>query len=428
MTADKAVEGTVFDPPQPVHVDVHLLQSFPYSNLNRDRNGVPKVATYGAVTRGRLSAQNTRRHTRADVEKALGVRALRTRQVPQEVAAILAERGWDLQQALAAAQMLIHCARVKGLGIAESGGTNALLFLPESALTEFADLADAEAEALKVAVAAVEAGLAKPAKKRGSKKTAPFADEDQEREEEEERESARAKAMDAHAPKELKAPVLAILRSRNAAVAAYGRMLANEAASSVNGAVQVAHGLTTHRLSVQTDFFSAVDDVLKGGTESGAGHIGDQRYTSGVYHRYASLNWPELLHNLDGDEATAREVLEAFVRAFITTVLPAKGNNTAAFTVPHLVYVVVRTDRPVNLVGAFESPVQAAEDGGFLPGSLAALSRHAAATDRFLGTAHRAFHAHAGLVEDAVPDLGERMESLDDLISSTTDAVTRLTA
>ncbi|MGW4694365.1 type I-E CRISPR-associated protein Cas7/Cse4/CasC [Kitasatospora cineracea] len=426
MTTAENTEGTVFEPARTVHVDVHLIQSFPYSNLNRDRQGAPKTATYGAKVRGRLSSQNTRRHTRTDLEETLGIRALRTRQVPQQVAAILAERGWDYQQALAAAQMLIYCARVKGLGVADTGGTNALLFLPEAALTDFADLADAEREQLTAALAKADAELAK-AKKKPAKNTGDSdEDADTQAEDDEEAESATGTVMAKHAPKELKDPVLAILRSRNAAVAAYGRMLANEAASTVNGAVQVAHGLTTHQLSVQVDFFSAVDDVLTGGTESGAGHIGDQRYTTGVYYRYASLNWHELLRNVDGDEATAREVLEAFIRSFITTVLPAKGNNTAAFTLPHLVYTVVRTDRPVNLVGAYETPVQAAAEGGFLPGSLAALSKHAAASDRFLGTKGRAFHAHAGLIEDTVPALGERLEGIDDLVDSITRSVAGL--
>ncbi|MFH9351302.1 type I-E CRISPR-associated protein Cas7/Cse4/CasC [Kitasatospora sp. NPDC017646] len=431
MTTTKDAEattGSVFDPAQKVHVDVHLIQSFPYSNLNRDRQGAPKTASYGATVRGRLSAQNTRRHTRTDVEKTLGVRALRTRQVPKEVAAILAERGWDAQEALAAAQMLIYCAHVKGLGVADNGGTNALLFLPEAALTDFADLAEAEREQLAGALAKVEAELAKAKKKRPAKSsdTADVDDQAEADEEDEEAESAAGAVMAKHAPKELKALVLAILRSRNAAVAAYGRMLANEAESSVNGAVQVAHGLTTHRLSVQVDFFSAVDDVLTGGTETGAGHIGDQRYTTGVYYRYASLNWHELVRNLDGDEATAREVLEAFTRSFITTVLPAKGNNTAAFTLPHLVYTAVRTDRPINLVGAFETPVRAAEEGGFLPGSLAALGKHAAATDRFLGIRGRAFHAHTGLVDDDIPALGKRLGGLDELIDGITGAIADL--
>ncbi len=426
MTTAKNTEGTVFEPARTVHVDVHLIQSFPYSNLNRDRQGAPKTATYGAKVRGRLSSQNTRRHTRTDLEETLGIRALRTRQVPQQVAAILAERGWDYQQALAAAQMLIYCARVKGLGVADNGGTNALLFLPEAALTDFADLADAEREQLTAALAEADAELAKSKKKPAKNTGASDEEADAQAEDEEETESAAGTVMAKHAPKELKDLVLAILRSRNAAVAAYGRMLANEAASTVNGAVQVAHGLTTHQLSVQVDFFSAVDDVLTGGTESGAGHIGDQRYTTGVYYRYASLNWHELLRNVDGDAATAREVLEAFVRSFITTVLPAKGNNTAAFTLPHLVYTVVRTDRPVNLVGAYETPVQAAAEGGFLPGSLAALSKHAAASDRFLGTKGRAFHAHAGLVDDTVPNLGERLEGIDDLIDSITGSIADL--
>jgi CRISPR system Cascade subunit CasC len=421
VTTTSTTEGTVFEPAAIVHIDFHLIQSYPYSNLNRDRQGAPKTADYGGKTRARLSAQNTRRHTRTDLERMLGIRALRTRQVPQQVAAILTARGWDEQSALGAAQLLIYCAGIKGLGVADSGGTNALLFLPEAALSDFADLADARHPELTGVLAKVADEIAKAQKKRPAKKTGPQEEvpADELAEDGEDEEAAAGALMAKHAAKDLKDlkdPVLAILRSRNAAVAAYGRMLANEAASSVNGAVQVAHGLTTHQLSVQVDFFSAVDDVLSGGTETGAGHIGDQRYTTGVYYRYASLAWHELLRNVDEDHETAHEVLAAFTRSFITTVLPAKGNNTAAFTLPHLVYTAVRTDRPVNLVGAFETPVPAAAQGGYLPGSIQALNDHAKAHHQFLGTSGLAFHAHTGLAAGELPDLGERITGLDDLI------------
>ena len=32
-----------------LHIDIHVLQSVPPSNLNRDDTGSPKTATYGGV-------------------------------------------------------------------------------------------------------------------------------------------------------------------------------------------------------------------------------------------------------------------------------------------------------------------------------------------------------------------------------------------
>src|SRR5579871_2792497 len=88
--------------PDRLHVDVHLVQSFPYSNLNRDRQSSPKTAIYGVVTRARLSSQNTKRHVRKATEAAIGVKAVRTREVPQDVAARLVKLGWEPETALVA--------------------------------------------------------------------------------------------------------------------------------------------------------------------------------------------------------------------------------------------------------------------------------------------------------------------------------------
>ncbi|MFG2378942.1 type I-E CRISPR-associated protein Cas7/Cse4/CasC [Streptomyces sp. NPDC048504] len=409
--------------PGSLHIDVHLIQSYPYSNLNRDRQGAPKSAKYGGVMRARNSSQNAKRHTRQAVERATGIRAVRTRGVPQAVAKRLTERGWKPELALAAGQMLILAAGVKGLGIADNQGTNALLFLPDSALDDLAELADTHRGDITQAVYDIEAEEAKAAKKASRKKT----DADMEElEVEDEPAVGEGSLLAKYAAKVLpKAAVLAILHSRNASVAAFGRMLANQPESIVDGAVQMAHGLSTHAASTQLDYFTAVDDILQDeGTERGAGHMGDQRYNSATFYRYTSLNVTELLKNLDGDTPSAQAVLAEFVRAFVTTVLPAKSSGTAAFTVPHLTYVAVRTDRPVSLVGAYETPVPDSTDG-YLPTSLARLNAHAQAHHRFLGTGGLVTHAHSGLTDDSFDALGDRLDGLDDLIARVSDTVAK---
>ena len=45
-------------------VELHILQSFPVSCLNRDDVGAPKTATFGGVTRARLSSQCLKRAIR----------------------------------------------------------------------------------------------------------------------------------------------------------------------------------------------------------------------------------------------------------------------------------------------------------------------------------------------------------------------------
>ena len=45
-------------------LELHLLQSFPVSNLNRDDLGQPKSATFGGVPRARISSQSLKRAAR----------------------------------------------------------------------------------------------------------------------------------------------------------------------------------------------------------------------------------------------------------------------------------------------------------------------------------------------------------------------------
>ena len=47
-------------------IDVHVLQTVPPSNLNRDDTGSPKTAVYGGVRRARVSSQAWKRATRRD--------------------------------------------------------------------------------------------------------------------------------------------------------------------------------------------------------------------------------------------------------------------------------------------------------------------------------------------------------------------------
>ncbi len=45
-------------------IELHILQSFPVSCLNRDDVGAPKTATFGGVTRARISSQCLKRAIR----------------------------------------------------------------------------------------------------------------------------------------------------------------------------------------------------------------------------------------------------------------------------------------------------------------------------------------------------------------------------
>ncbi|MFJ1936583.1 type I-E CRISPR-associated protein Cas7/Cse4/CasC [Kitasatospora sp. NPDC088160] len=403
-------------PTTPVHLDVHVLQNYPFSNLNRDRWGRPKQAQYGGVTRSRSSSQRGKRTLRGAVERAIGDTALRTRHVPELVADILTQRGWDADLARTAGRMMIPAAQVTGLGLNDAGTTNALLFLPDTAITALADVADRHQAAIaKAKTAADKDEKAKDARKT-RQRTEPADDTDEDTDEDTTAVTAFT-ALAVHATKAIPAAdVRAVLATRNASIAAFGRMLANEPGSEVRGASYMAHALTTHQSEPELDFYDAIDDVQH---THGAAHLGDQSYTSGTYYAFTSLNIPLLLTNLDQAwDDLAQDITRAYLRAAALEPPTAKATSTAPFTLPHLLYVAVRTDRPVSLVGAFESPVPATEDG-YLPESVHRLNAHAAAVADFLGPAGLAAHAHATLADTKLPALGERIHPVDDLIDWT---------
>ncbi len=52
-------------------IDLHVLQTVPPSNLNRDDTGSPKTAVYGGVRRARVSSQAWKRATRESFQGLL---------------------------------------------------------------------------------------------------------------------------------------------------------------------------------------------------------------------------------------------------------------------------------------------------------------------------------------------------------------------
>ncbi|WP_198358738.1 type I-E CRISPR-associated protein Cas7/Cse4/CasC [Streptomyces fildesensis] len=361
-------------------LDLHVLQTLPFSNVNRDDLGSPKTVTYGGTTRTRVSSQAWKRPTRLAAEARIGERALRTRRLPQQVAHLLREKGWPADLAELAGAQVIRSADTK-LALDDGDRTTAsLLFLPDSAAGVLAALAEEHRDALEDAL--------------GNK-------------------AAQKKLL---LPKD---PVHEVLRSRNGSIALFGRMLAEIPGAGVDGAVQVAHAFTTHSTSVQADFFTAVDDADQWAADAGSGHMNSGEYSSGVFYRYATLDLDDLARNIP-DPVSARILAEAFATAFLHSIPSAKKTSTAPHTVPDLVHLAVRTDRPVSFAAAFEEPVRA-QGAGWAEPSRAALSQYAARVTQLLGDDGILYSAHAGTMDKPLDGLGERTASYTGLVA---DALT----
>ncbi|GGM23187.1 hypothetical protein GCM10010129_79430 [Streptomyces fumigatiscleroticus] len=293
----------------------------------------------------------------------------------------LQKEGWPADLADFAGAQVILCLGRKGITLDTSSRSSVLFFLPENGLTELAALCGEHRQAL-------EDNLGK--KKPG--KTLP--------------------------PEEVEA----ILKSRTGSISLLGRMLADLPGANVDGAAQVAHAFTTHAAEPQRDYFTAVDDWL-GEAETGSGHLNTSEFSAGVFYRFATVNIHDLLKNLDGDRKTARILLAAFAEHFLLSLPQAKKNSTAPHTIPDLTYLAVRTQRPLSLAAAFETPVRAT-GGGFAAPSRTALAHYAAGINRLTGDRHRPFHGHAAVTDDTtdLAALGTPHESFYDLIDAALDA------
>jgi CRISPR system Cascade subunit CasC len=360
----------------PRFIDVHLLQTLPYSNINRDDLGSPKSLIYGGVSRTRVSSQSWKRATRLAVETTLADPAARTRRVPEQVSARLRDRNWPADLADAAgAQVLLSAG--KGLKLDDDGTSSVLLYLPTRALDELADLAAEHRDAI-----AAEAGKRKP---KGVLPT--------DRVEE-------------------------ILKGRNGTINMFGRMLAELPGAEVDGTVQVAHAFTTHGTEPEIDFFTAVDD-LNPADARGSGHMNSAEFSAGVFYRYACIDLTGLARNLCGDTGMARELTSAFLTAFISAMPSGKQNSTAANTLPDLAYLAVRTDRPISLAPAFEMPVRAEADGWAAP-SRTQLARYAARLRQVWGTEGLAWDGYTCIDEKPLSGLGDPVDSFGEAIATAT--------
>ncbi|ORT47879.1 type I-E CRISPR-associated protein Cas7/Cse4/CasC [Frankia sp. KB5] len=366
-------------------LDIHLLQTIPYANLNRDDLGAPKTVVYGGKSRTRVSSQCWKRQVRLEVESVLGDPAVRTRRVTIEVARRLVDRGWPEESAAHAGTQVLLSAVKGGIKTEKDRDrrdiSSVLLYLPASGLDALAELADAHRDRVEA-----EAG------KKTQKAVLPTAE------------------------------VAAILSSRNATINLFGRMLAELPGGKVDGAVQVAHAFTVHATDPEIDFFTAVDDIPSP-EDAGSGHMNAGEFSAGVFYRYASLDLAGLAVNLDGDTATAIELTREFLRGFVSALPSGKRTATAPKSLPELLYVAVRGDRPISLAAAFERPVRAGADGGYAFEARDELAVYAHGLHTVWGTDEIVLHGHASI--DGTPrekGLGTHHQSYPELLTAAVEA------
>jgi CRISPR system Cascade subunit CasC len=346
-------------------IDLHVLQTVPPSNINRDDLGRPKTAVYGGALRARVSSQAWKRAIRIAFkdrfdEKELGIR---TKQivsvVADEILKLAPEKSSDAEQ------LAIGILGLAGVSFkknkAKDGDENgkeaeALFFLGRT-------------QAKKLAALAIEGDA--------DKKTAQEA-----------------------------------LKGGSAVdVALFGRMVASAPELNTDACAQVAHAISVHEIENEFDYFTAVDD-RKPDDSAGADMIGTVEYNSSTLYRYATVTVDALNGQLGSIDATCKAVVE-FVRAFILSMPTGKQNTFANSTLPSAALIALRTDQAVNFVGAFEKAVDSV---GATKNAERALADYANNIyETYSGLPEKSWVFAIGDGDERFLDLGER-KKLDDIL------------
>ncbi len=312
------------------YIDIHILQTLPPSNPNRDDTGAPKTATFGGARRMRISSQAIKRATRLDFEQSLpdGNRGIRTKRIVELLRDVIVEKRADLEDR--ATQLAELALTEIGFKISDPKGKKTEQQMKEAGFLVF--LSAKQVEHVAEAVISV-------------------AEEDDVK-----------KAFKALKPKSL------VDTEHSVDIALFGRMVAEPNSLNVDAACQVAHALGVGQVESEFDYFTAVDDAKSNDDDAdeGAGMIGTIEFASATLYRYATINVDPLVENL-GSLEVAEQAIEIFIGSFLRSMPTGKLTTFANRTLPDAVLIQVRDDQPINLVGAFESPVRPDRDGFVAP-------------------------------------------------------------
>jgi CRISPR system Cascade subunit CasC len=366
-----------------VFVELHIIQNFAPSNLNRDDTGSPKECEFGGYRRGRISSQCLKRATRMRFPEILPGRELATRSrrlVMDRVIPALVERGHEAPMARAAIEKAF--AAVK-LGIDEDAKTQYLLFLANSEIEGLVEACHRNFEELSK-------GVEKSAKTK--------------------------KQVQAEIPDELRKAIASVLDGGKAAdLALFGRMIADLPDKNCDAAAQVAHAISTNRVSPEFDYFTAVDDLNPKG-ETGAGMIGTVEFNSACFYRYSNVDLGQLAFNLKDDLDLAARALETFLRATIEVVPSGKQSSTAAHNPPSFVMAVVRRAGLWSLANAFLNPIVPDDRGDLVRKSIGRIDQYWSGLARMYGTSAIAGNHFVTSETLETPNLGAPLASVDVVI------------
>jgi len=320
-------------------IELHIIQSFPVTCLNRDDVGAPKSALFGGVQRARVSSQCWKRAIRelAKEEQPSFFGGNRTRYIISDLKDKIIEKFDGSDEKNEEKAQILANAIADGLGKLDSiekGNVKTMLYVSQLELQNIVNKMF-ELDFPKLLNDILDESNTEKQKEKLKKELNKLAEK---------------------AAKDMKNAV-----KDTADISLFGRMVADDHSLMLEGATNFSHALSTHKVSSEIDFFSAVDDNMPSDVE-GAGHIGTLEFNSACYYRYIGLNL-DLLKDSDHlqhfSDEELNSVISSFIKATILAVPSARKNSMFGFNPPEYVLGLKRTGQPLSLANAFENPVRA---------------------------------------------------------------------
>jgi CRISPR system Cascade subunit CasC len=303
-------------------IEFHILQSFPATCLNRDDVGAPKTALIGGNTRARVSSQCWKRQVRLSMQD-FGVKlGIRSKRIADYLAKACIALGADEKAATAC-----------GAKISEAFSKDTLFFFSDNEAAAFAEYAsENNFDAAKLN----DKELQKIAKKALN----PSVD-----------------GLD---------------------IALFGRMVAQAAELNVEAAASFSHAISTHKVSNEVEFFTALDDLAE---EPGSAHMGSLEFNSATYYRYVSLDLGQLWESLGSDGIA--EAVAAFTKALFVAVPSARQTTQSGASPWEFAKIYIRKGQRLQV--PFETAVKA-NNGGYLKPSITELTDYLAKKEILAGS------------------------------------------
>ena len=307
-------------------IEYHILQSFPVTCLNRDDVGSPKTAVVGGVTRARISSQCWKRQVRLALHD-LGVKTARRTKQPEK---------------------LLKPAFID-LGASEEQAESCIATMKKALIDDtLVFISAGEAEA-----------FARYAQEKGF-----------------DAKEIKEKELGRIARKALN-PALDALD-----IALFGRMVAKATDMNVEAAASFSHAISTHRVSNEVEFFTALDDYAQ---EPGSAHMGSLEFNAATYYRYISLDLGQLAEWLDAEQIGS--AIAAFTQALYLAVPEARQHTMSGASGWEYARVLVRCGQRLQV--PFETPVALPKEGGYLVGSIDFLDRYLRDKEKLSGSLFR---------------------------------------